>query len=389
MSGLTTYSPLVSSQVVSVASVLRPQAQRDVDTPDVGYHYWALDYALNTLVVTNTTLVLTNGTAIATFGSTGIWLQNNSQLISEGSPTRPNRFVSFNTVQEQSTNWGNGPLSPMAICPYNTANAPSAQFRFTFFDTFNHGNAHLLMQVPYWTYSSLTIQDCQFGSGRVQFDGYSNTVVTVNNSLFDQAWVDLGFLGDALQLSAYNSGFVECTICEETATTNRFLLRDNVFDTCYIEQMDDSVSGNNNAYITNNFPWRTNFVTTATFTPPGANDIVLAGFTYTNSTLGGYYQYSPNLLGKGSRSAAAAGLYHYTVLANQTKEANNAAVALGFHYVATDSQGVPLDYDGDGFPDYAEDRNGNGSVDSGETNWQLSNSGLSGSAGLQVFTPLK
>ena len=52
---------------------------------------------------------------------------------------------------------------------------------------------------------------------------------------------------------------------------------------------------------------------------------------------------------------------------------------------------TPLDYDGDGLPDYFEDRNGNGAYDSssGETDWQTSNSGINGAAGLQVFTPLK
>jgi len=33
----------------------------------------------------------------------------------------------------------------------------------------------------------------------------------------------------------------------------------------------------------------------------------------------------------------------------------------------------PFDDDGDGAPDYLEDRNGNGSADSGETNWQDNN----------------
>ena len=32
-----------------------------------------------------------------------------------------------------------------------------------------------------------------------------------------------------------------------------------------------------------------------------------------------------------------------------------------------------IDTDGDGIPDYLEDRNGNGTVDSGETDWQNSN----------------
>jgi len=47
-----------------------------------------------------------------------------------------------------------------------------------------------------------------------------------------------------------------------------------------------------------------------------------------------------------------------------------------------------LDTDGDGLPDYFEDRDGDGSVDAGETDWTASNSGISGPAGLQVFTPL-
>jgi hypothetical protein len=50
-----------------------------------------------------------------------------------------------------------------------------------------------------------------------------------------------------------------------------------------------------------------------------------------------------------------------------------------------------LDFDGDGIPDWLEDQNGNGAVDAGESDWTSYNSphGLSGSPGLQVFTPLK
>jgi hypothetical protein len=64
-------------------------------------------------------------------------------------------------------------------------------------------------------------------------------------------------------------------------------------------------------------------------------------------------------------------------------------VSVGYHYVATDASGAPLDYDGDGWPDYFEDQNGNGSVDSGETDWQVSENGTTGVPGLQVFTPLR
>ena len=40
-------------------------------------------------------------------------------------------------------------------------------------------------------------------------------------------------------------------------------------------------------------------------------------------------------------------------------------VDIGFHYVAV-TNNVPIDADGDGLPDYLEDRNGNGAYDTGD-----------------------
>jgi hypothetical protein len=83
-----------------------------------------------------------------------------------------------------------------------------------------------------------------------------------------------------------------------------------------------------------------------------------------------------NLFNAGSRSATNAGLYHFTTTTNQVKETNS-VVDIGYHFVATDANGNPLDYDGDGVPDYFEDLNGNGTPDSGETGWQsASDTGL-------------
>ena len=101
----------------------------------------------------------------------------------------------------------------------------------------------------------------------------------------------------------------------------------------------------------------------------GGSDHVLATFTYTNGALGAFYHLSTNLIHTGSRSAPTAGLYHYTVTANNAKETTN-TVSIGYHYVATDASGAPLDADGDGSPDCAEDLNGDGAVNSGETDWQ-------------------
>ena len=58
----------------------------------------------------------------------------------------------------------------------------------------------------------------------------------------------------------------------------------------------------------------------------------------------------------------------------------------GFHYIALGANGLPLDYDGDNMDNYVEDADGNGTTDTGETNWQVSENGTSYTPGLQVFT---
>jgi hypothetical protein len=88
------------------------------------------------------------------------------------------------------------------------------------------------------------------------------------------------------------------------------------------------------------------------------------------------------LINAGSMSAANAQLYHYTTQTDHTKEGGT-TVDIGYHYVAIDSNG-PIDSDGDGLADYLEDRNGNGTADTGELSWT---SPLNGASGLTVYTP--
>ena len=106
--------------------------------------------------------------------------------------------------------------------------------------------------------------------------------------------------------------------------------------------------------------------------------------THQTSYLGNYY-YPTNdgmlstLIDAGSRWATNAGLYQFTTTTNQVKEGAT-MVDIGFHYVAVDSNGNPIDTNGDGIPDYLSDSNGNGSVDSGEIGWNLT-----GDLGLKVL----
>ena len=91
-------------------------------------------------------------------------------------------------------------------------------------------------------------------------------------------------------------------------------------------------------------------------------------------SLGEYYYPSSGtnfaaLIDVGSQDGDEAGLYHHTTTTDQAKETNS-VVDIGYPYVAVDGNGVSLDEDGDGWADYLEDWNGNGDVDSGETDWE-------------------
>ena len=79
---------------------------------------------------------------------------------------------------------------------------------------------------------------------------------------------------------------------------------------------------------------------------------------------------SSPLIDKGNTNANLLGLYHYTTTTNEVKEANS-IVDIGYHYVAVDANGNPLDSNGDGIPDYWQDANGNGLDDSGEMPWDF------------------
>lgn len=382
----TTYPPIILTNAITVATTLSPQAQRDTDSPDLGYHYDPLDYAVNSLPVTST-LILTNGVALATYGNNGIWLQDGGQLYSEGTPINHNHLARFFNVQEQPTNWGGGTLTNMiSINPYNNAvSPPSAQIRFTDFDAMAASGYHIYTVSTNWTFSSLLIMDSSVSSASFFLSGPGSSSLVLTNNLFERV---AGSLKDAPQIRLFNNlyRYGSLTTTNTSGNSNNWVLKDNAFDSVSLTNGSTLLTAAYNAYIA---------MGTTRFTPTNANDKVLTNFLYTLGPLGGFYHNTNVLANAGSQNATNAGMFHYTTTTNlvsslQVKETNS-IVDIGFHYVAVDSAGIPIDTDGDGRPDYFEDRNGDGNGANDATAWQTYNSpnGLTGNPGLQVFTPLK
>ncbi len=358
---MTTAAPLIFTNLVSSNMVLNPYAARDTNQPDLGYHYYALDYAAGNCWVTNATLTLTNGVAFAGFGSPGFWLMGGSRLVSEGSPLRMNRFIRYAGVQEIPQAWGTPPTSFEMFNTYvDTNTPPTVKFRFCeFIATKADVLFYTGVQTTFgWHVSAFDMRDCvtHGGTFRVDKGGLTATDFKVINNIFDRTYLTCyyGFT-NTFFLNNYHRGG---TIQQRWSTNSPVIQNSILAGTTIIMQQSSGPAASYNAYLGQ----------TNRFTPTSTND-VLTNMTFVAGPLGSYYQTNNSpLANTGSQLASVAGLYHYTTTTNQAKETNS-IVDIGFHYVALDTQGNPVDTDGDGIPDYLEDKNGNGVVDSGETDW--------------------
>jgi hypothetical protein len=201
------------------------------------------------------------------------------------------------------------------------------------------------------------VRDCAFNGGLVSLSGTDTAVLGLTNNLFERVPMELYWGGATEHFcnNLFKAG--QCVLMNQG--TNVWEFRNNLFDRCSLELITD-VANSHNGYID----------MADRLTPTGTNDVVLTNLNYQAGPLGRYYQPTNSaLIDAGSTNADLLGLYHYTTTTNQVKETNS-IVDIGYHSVAVDTNGNPVDTDSDGFPDYLEDANGNGAVNSGETDWQ-------------------
>jgi len=227
-----------------------------------------------------------------------------------------------------------------------------------------HGSGFRVRKAEIW--------HSQVVGGAIYVDSSDASVAFVlGNNLWDGA--DLWIQGE-MALSMHNQLIRNAALdLWASSPANSWVVFDSVFDSSPVSLFAEDVDNFNNAYI----------ATDSRLTPSSGTNLVLTTFAYTNSTLGRFYQGQTNLVDRGSRTAGAAGLHHFTVLPNQSKETNS-TVDLGLHYVVVGGDGRPFDSDGDGVPDYLEDYNGSGETDGSESEWSVT---PMGSGRLRLLTP--
>jgi hypothetical protein len=355
----TTYPPVLLTNAFISDTILAPEAPRDTDDVDIGYHYPAMDFLLNNLAATNCTITMTNGVVVGIYGSTGLKFQTGSKLYSEGTPTSPNRILQCTMIQERSSTSYDGSSGAITLKD-DTANVgstlPELRLRFTELPTMAGWGIHFSGGSKL---GILVIKDSQFLGGQITWNtnGVAGRLIALTNNLFEAVTNTFGTGGDPVTIIARNNLFKDGILTLKPVTTNDWSWSDNHFDGVSLTQNTNSITNSYNAYVN-----------ATRITPTNTHDVTLTSFTYATGALGTYYHSSTNLLDAGSQNATNAGLYHFTVLASQAKETNS-TVDIGFHYVAVDTNGVPFDSDGDGLADYYEDKNGNGSQEVDETAW--------------------
>jgi hypothetical protein len=138
-----------------------------------------------------------------------------------------------------------------------------------------------------------------------------------------------------LALTAYNNLFWQSTVAlnylDSSASDHpAWKIDDSMFDTATNSLVGNGSYTNHITIANDGFYNITNLL-------GGTNILTVTNLAYATGTLGPWYigSSSPTVLYAGSRSAANAGLYHYTIQTNQVPDGTN-TVSIGFHYVVTD-----------------------------------------------------
>jgi len=368
----TTYPPIVYEAPISWPTSLPVVAQRDVDAPDLGYHYDPLDYLINSIPL-SAPVTIGEGVAIGITGDCGFVLQSGAHVNSAGSPKLLNRICYYGNVQESGS-----PTAKAAFAQLNTLVSGNLSFRFTDLAMRPGMNTTPVLDIPQIgaLQGELAFRDCQLRGCYLVPSGLgANLTLALTNNFVEYSALSFTYADlTSLIVYSYNNLFRNnsCTLNYQPMGNNPFwVIRDNLFD-----GTPQSIPGSqvyldkgNNGFI----------VGTANSLGGTGNKINLTA-GYVAGKLGNYYYPATGgqntlaaLINSGSRLASEAGLYHYGTVGkpnnNVDVKEESSQVDIGYHYVALSANANPnvvgnlIDTDGDGLSDYLEDINGNGYYD--------------------------
>lgn len=411
----TTYPPVVyANQTFNTPVTLTPQVQRDIDTPDLGYHYDPLDYVIGGSDLYST-IDVSAGTAVAWFeGYGGVYaygqpyglsINNGTKVSFQGTVTQPAWFCRFSVVQEGNGNWSaRGWMAGMMVSGSGSSPLPEIDATFTRWAG-QHGFNFFRDK---WTYGVANIANSEFHGGGFATYGMA-TYFT--NCLFTRPSVIISGDTDASSFT-----FRNCTLLDGYMLLKRYSGRspsfwrvnNTAFDGVNITTYDqlggntnstdfdyNSYNPSNTSWITHPYSWsgaaKTNVLETV-----GPHDLTVSNYDWQTGSQGDFYLPAASpLVNTGSTLAALLGLQHFTTQTNQVRELGS-TVDIGFHYVALDASGDPPDTDGDGTPDYLDADSDNDGMDDVAELLQGRNplgagvvADTTGVTKLQLFTPLK
>ena len=356
----TTYPPIIyTNQSIYGPTNFSPQAQRDTNSkPDLGYHYDPLDFAFGGCDV-YTNITFTAGTAVGWFRTSsgwehtgqGIHMDDRQTCSFNGTLSAPCYWVRLITVQEADVTGGYGPggLTSWADQngPYTNAAKVVSRFLRTsglagYDNAFRDDSGILIGRFT----------DCEFYSGGV---GSYVSSYYFTNCLFFRSGTGLWEGEPGVEFYVGNCTFLGGFFGYTPTNSNPIIVQNTTFDGTSFDVRNNGADTNYAAYDHNAYT-----SSSSPFPIGGAHDISLTnGFNWQTSWLGSFYLPSDSpLINAGSTTADQVGLYHFTTQTNQLEEANS-IVDIGYHHVAVDANGNPVDTDGNGIPDYIQDPSGN------------------------------
>jgi len=369
----TTDSPAILSGSVSSDTTLSPIVLGDWDIPDLGYHYARLDYVLNNVTL-SARLKLENGVAIGLLGSSALNLQSGASVNSVGTPIVLNQFVSLANVHEQVVDSASSTLMTLG----SAMDDFTADFQFTDFSVGQGRLGRIIDPGSGNPFNRLSFRDCWLRNASFALAPVTVSPVTVGltNNILQRCYLALNHSGGAvntpLSVYFYNNLVLgnptpatlrALSVTYDSGTSNPdWEIRDNLFDGCL-----QLLTGTGTAYVKRSY----NGFTTGTGVYLGGTDNVIGlSPNYVSGPLGTYYYPAVGglaaLRDRDVSTADTAGLYHYTTQTNANSKEAASRLDIGFHYVALNASGKPIDTDTDELSDYLEDSNGNGVYNSGD-----------------------